>query len=529
MAHLSEILLSIFHILYNNNRSLNQNTLAVFGDCVELKEKFIRYLNLLEEKNPRLVSEELCELIEEDPELERGDEKDADLRLTEKIHISYTEKSLPGTRKFFDWWSRAFQRSREEILDQLTGVYTRSYWERKLKIKYTNYGDYLVGMVDIDHFKRFNDLYGHQTGDRVLAAVGDKLVDFLPDSAEIIRYGGEEFLLVFPGFDVDETRKILDNFRRFLAANTLYENQPEQITVSTGLNDFRGTPGEPEQMIRRADLALYEAKRNGRNRIEIYAPHLNRKDNYYVWGIYRYFRGKDRRIFLGRQNFLVNRQDKLFFYDWSSNSARELSPPEQLDLPVNYAVPYKSGFLAVDASGILWKIMPQNIFDKISGPHTPTFVKLVGEHERIFGVGINNQLYRVEAEIDRYCSLPEEWNFIVAPGRDEIYLLNQNRLFSLEDPTEIYRLPERSDQVSSSARSVYLTGCSGRSYRFDTAQKRWSKLEIINMEPDSIHIKKIQSTGKRLLIRDQTGRLLFCRRKRKSVAQEMSLFSPARL
>ncbi len=471
------------------------------------------------------MSGKLRRLVAADPELEVITGQGGDLQLFDGYHITFTPRATATTRKFFRWWRETLLKNRREKIDELTGAFTRSYWERSLKMEYDNPSGYSTAMVDIDHFKRFNDLYGHQTGDRVLEAVGERLLHLLPESVEVIRYGGEEFLLILSGFTAESARKLLEEFRRSLSENLLYKKQPEKITVSIGLNSSQLPEGTPEQMIGRADLALYEAKRNGRDRLEIYAPHLNRKDNYYVWGIYRYFRGKNRRVFLGQQNLLVNLEDSLYLYNWSLNAGRELLAPPQLKKPLNYAAPQGEDYLVLDSEGEIWKISAGGDFQKLTQPETPTFVKLFGEHDRIFAVGINNQLYRIGKSATRFRSLPEKWQFITSAGGDEIYYVHENRLCSLQSSETTFRLPARAAYVSSGTGSIYLTGVSGRGFRFDSTEQHWSKLKIINMEPNSIYFKKIQSTGRRLLIRDRTGRLLFCRRRRKSVPQEMSLLS----
>ncbi len=144
-------------------------------------------------------------------------------------------------------------------------------------------GQYSVAMVDVDHFKRFNDQYGHDVGDQVLRMVASKLAH-VEGGGRAYRYGGEEFAIVFPGKEVEETLPHLEAVRESVADATFTirrrirrkraESKGSErhrigvsITVSIGVaaKDSRRT--NPEQVIRAADQALYVAKEAGRNRV----------------------------------------------------------------------------------------------------------------------------------------------------------------------------------------------------------------------------------------------------------------------
>lgn len=125
-----------------------------------------------------------------------------------------------------------------------------------------------VILVDVDHFKKVNDELGHETGDWVLQELARRLSVNLREYDGVGRYGGEEFLLVMPGCDLETT------LRRANAIKTLISSTPIQtplrtkmVTVSMGLAVAEPTTNS-ESLLRRADLALYQAKRNGRNRVE---------------------------------------------------------------------------------------------------------------------------------------------------------------------------------------------------------------------------------------------------------------------
>jgi polar amino acid transport system substrate-binding protein len=122
-----------------------------------------------------------------------------------------------------------------------------------------------VAMVDIDHFKEVNDSYGHKAGDRVLEGVASILVEHLRMPDKVGRYGGEEFLLVFPETGLDHTHKIAERIRAAVSqAEFDIGEQKIKLTISIGATLFEKAE-DLEQLLSRADHALYEAKQSGRN------------------------------------------------------------------------------------------------------------------------------------------------------------------------------------------------------------------------------------------------------------------------
>ncbi len=122
-------------------------------------------------------------------------------------------------------------------------------------------------MVDLDHFKRVNDRWGHQVGDRVLVALADFLRSELRAQDAVARWGGEEFLILLPETDLDGAARVAEKIRRgFGDAPRVVDGTEVAVTLSIGA--ARLDPAQPvDESIRRADLALYRAKEEGRNRI----------------------------------------------------------------------------------------------------------------------------------------------------------------------------------------------------------------------------------------------------------------------
>ena len=159
--------------------------------------------------------------------------------------------------------------------DGLTGLYNRSYLEQILNesVRHAEKTGKNLSfiMLDIDHFKNFNDTWGHQEGDRALAFVARIIRDSLREQDVATRYGGEEFSIVLAGADLLIANIVAERIRRSCETRSLSLGKYKTLTVSLGISLFR--PGEtPESLIRRADEALYRAKRNGRNRAEAEAP-----------------------------------------------------------------------------------------------------------------------------------------------------------------------------------------------------------------------------------------------------------------
>jgi diguanylate cyclase len=125
-------------------------------------------------------------------------------------------------------------------------------------------------MIDVDHFKSFNDTFGHQVGDQVLKLIGGVLREHVREGDLAARYGGEELMVVLPGTGLNSCRMIAERIRCAIAERRIRRRvtgeEIASVTISAGIAEFR--MGESaESMIERCDRALYLAKRQGRNRV----------------------------------------------------------------------------------------------------------------------------------------------------------------------------------------------------------------------------------------------------------------------
>lgn len=126
-----------------------------------------------------------------------------------------------------------------------------------------------IAIFDIDHFKRINDTYGHQAGDRVIKVIGRSIAKRLREVDFFCRYGGEEFVALMPETDSATALAVLEKVRDAIAnAAFNYKDQPMSITLSVGLTEFK-TNDSLESAFERADQALYTAKSDGRNRCQL--------------------------------------------------------------------------------------------------------------------------------------------------------------------------------------------------------------------------------------------------------------------
>ncbi len=163
-------------------------------------------------------------------------------------------------------------------VDGLTGLYNHRYFHEILKQecdKCIKTGQPLsLIMIDIDYFKIYNDVYGHQQGDEILKQIAKALVENVREGDMIFRYGGDEFTGIFPNTGAEETKTIAESLRRKIADYEFFGREllPNHVlTISIGVADFFGKNDLPMEIINRADSALYRSKFFRKNRVELYA------------------------------------------------------------------------------------------------------------------------------------------------------------------------------------------------------------------------------------------------------------------
>lgn len=192
------------------------------------------------------------------------------------------EKRLDQSSSMMGQIKRDMDRIRKEaITDGLTGLANRKAFDEQIgRICREATRDGLIFsliMIDIDHFKPFNDTYGHQVGDQVLRLVSMTLVNEVKGQDMAARYGGEEFAIILPGTNVNAARAVAENLRKAVekkeVINRTTGDHLGQITISLGVAQFYGNESV-DDLIKRADMALYSSKNKGRNQVSIaQTPH----------------------------------------------------------------------------------------------------------------------------------------------------------------------------------------------------------------------------------------------------------------
>lgn len=157
--------------------------------------------------------------------------------------------------------------------DGLTGLFNHTYFYQQIDMEVSRYVRYntvvSLLLIDIDDFKKVNDTFGHQEGDRILAAMGRKFAGLARNSDICCRYGGEEFALILPLTDIHEASAIADRLR-----TELVESLPDgstMVTVSIGVVSCEEKIRTSQELVKNADAALYQAKRSGKNRVVVIA------------------------------------------------------------------------------------------------------------------------------------------------------------------------------------------------------------------------------------------------------------------
>jgi len=202
------------------------------------------------------------------------------LMLAVQLHFGRQELSLnvfSGVALLMCLYAIMQETWRMAYLDELTGLSGRRALSEKLQ---RIGGTYTLAMLDVDHFKRFNDNFGHDAGDAVLRMIASRMSKVQGGGAPF-RYGGEEFTIVFKGKKKGEVARYLDHLRTEIASKPFVirhkarrasdktagagDNKTIKITVSIGFADSNGKEASPWDVLKRADKALYRAKGKGRN------------------------------------------------------------------------------------------------------------------------------------------------------------------------------------------------------------------------------------------------------------------------
>lgn len=188
-----------------------------------------------------------------------------------KIHLENLTRELENKNQILDNLAN---------LDGLTGAYNHRYFQNTLDQEISrcmrNGSTISILLLDIDHFKTFNDTYGHQVGDFVLSEFTSTLQGHVREYDIVARYGGEEFIIILPETNIDEAMNVAEKLRKAIES-AHFDDTRETYNVTASVGVSNATPSTEDdftkdRFINHADQALYEAKEKGRNKVMAYTP-----------------------------------------------------------------------------------------------------------------------------------------------------------------------------------------------------------------------------------------------------------------
>jgi diguanylate cyclase len=199
--------------------------------------------------------------------------------------IKLLEQRIKEMEQEANYIRKRLKEERSKALrDVLTSLPNREAYDERFELELERWKRYkkpaTLVVADIDFFKKINDNYGHLSGDKVLQIIAKELRSRVRKTDFVARYGGEEFVLLLPETDLETARQVMEKVREMVGRLPFhFRDEHLQITMSFGLIEFKdggqGTdPNEISQAVlfERADQALYRAKANGRNRVELWQP-----------------------------------------------------------------------------------------------------------------------------------------------------------------------------------------------------------------------------------------------------------------
>ncbi len=280
MPFSSHMLRNLYHkyvIANANEQVLNdvtQGASKMLGEVVRIVGEFSRETNAYNEDIDGYLHK--MEIQIDDPNLQGMVKQLISSTAAMKERGESLNSKLDASRSEVDALKHNLERLREESQqDFLTGVLNRKALEQVLEEQLAYHADgkhdLTLLMIDVDHFKNFNDKYGHLLGDEVLKIVARALTYSVRGKDQVGRYGGEEFCVMLPETPLTGALKVAETIRNTIANRDLKRKDTGesygQVTVSIGVSQFRPRTDTLETLIRRADDALYKSKHNGRNRV----------------------------------------------------------------------------------------------------------------------------------------------------------------------------------------------------------------------------------------------------------------------
>ncbi len=210
---------------------------------------------------------EISETIDEKRKVDEKREIEAEIKIAElQNNLRSYERELLQIRK------RSDSLEKEVLLDELTQISNRRSYDLHIKECFREYKrdleKFSLVLIDIDHFKKINDNYGHKAGDKCLKEIAQRIKSTLRESDFLARYGGEELIVILHGCDSKDAANIAEKIRRRIEKTRfIYHDATIPVTVSLGVTEIIPSDTELEAPFIRVDEAMYRAKKEGRNRV----------------------------------------------------------------------------------------------------------------------------------------------------------------------------------------------------------------------------------------------------------------------
>ncbi len=246
------------------------------GDTFQQTQKILQDFEADAQQSLALLEKEFAEISNFVKKLDKKKSAQLDRNMDSFLDTGeeYTRRIASAMLDIGKYQEKLELLSKQIDQDHLTGVYNRRAWENDIreicreanKDAQADKG-FCVAMLDIDHFKKINDTYGHPIGDAILKQFGGMLKNHFTATGSVYRYGGDEFAIIMPGMTVKEVESHLKSLRSQIAKTMFIAQHGKtriNITISCGLSQWSPGYGE-ETVVASADNALYEAKKAGRN------------------------------------------------------------------------------------------------------------------------------------------------------------------------------------------------------------------------------------------------------------------------
>lgn len=256
--------------------SLQSNVIGLYKELLPQNTKALICVPIVAKEKKIMVKKERRKNVDYSSQRSQG----FILLETDRLFNRFDQRRIALVRNVINIIYMSIENYKLKILstiDRLTGTYTRKYLETELTKKINeakmNQKAFALIMLDIDDFKAVNDNYGHRVGDIILSNIGRYLVENVRKTDIVARYGGEEFVIILNNVEEEHVVKIAENIRKGIEELN-FSSIDHNITVSLGVSLFPKHSQFKEDLLIKADQALYRAKEGGKNKVVVWNPNL---------------------------------------------------------------------------------------------------------------------------------------------------------------------------------------------------------------------------------------------------------------